>query len=82
MQNRTYMFYSRININALFELCKNVRDTEFLKPLGKRIRELRLHRSIWQSGMDNYAGIGRIERGQLKVSVCHQKKYVILLIPF
>lgn len=52
-----------------------VKDDKFLKLLGNRIRELRKQRKITQVELavlcNNYAEqIGRIERGELNVSVC------------
>jgi transcriptional regulator with XRE-family HTH domain len=57
---------------------QKVKDIDFLKKLGKRIRYLRLEKKYSQLDlavkMDNYAEqIGRIERGQLNVSICTLK---------
>jgi transcriptional regulator with XRE-family HTH domain len=53
---------------------QNVKDIEFLKKLGLWIRNIRKQQNLSQLdvgiGMDNYADqIGRIERGQLNVSI-------------
>ncbi len=58
---------------------QNVKDKEFLKLLGLRIRFLRKLKNLSQLdlavAMDNYAEqIGRIERGQLNVTICTLKK--------
>jgi transcriptional regulator with XRE-family HTH domain len=58
---------------------QNVKDKEFLKLLGKRIRDLRKANGLTQLdlgvAMDNYGEqVGRIERGQLNVSICTLKK--------
>jgi transcriptional regulator with XRE-family HTH domain len=58
---------------------QNVKDKEFLKKLGKHIRQLRVTKGLTQLdlgvAMDNYAEqVGRIERGQVNVSVCTLKK--------
>lgn len=58
---------------------QNVKDKNYLKKLGARIRFLRLERGFSQLdlgvSMDNYAEqISRIERGQLNVSICTLKK--------
>lgn len=58
---------------------QNVKDKTFLKKLGLRIRNLRLEKGLSQLDlgvrMDNYAEqIGRIERGQLNVTICTLKK--------
>jgi transcriptional regulator with XRE-family HTH domain len=58
---------------------QKVKDKEFLKLLGERIRELRNKKGLTQLdlgvAMDNYAEqVGRIERGQLNVSICTLKK--------
>jgi transcriptional regulator with XRE-family HTH domain len=57
---------------------QKVKDIDFLKKLGKRIRYLRLEKKYSQLNlavkMDNYAEqIGRFERGQLNVSICTLK---------
>jgi transcriptional regulator with XRE-family HTH domain len=56
-----------------------VKDKKYLKQLGARIRELRLQKGLSQVDlgirMDNYGEeIGRIERGQLNVTICALKK--------
>ncbi len=58
---------------------QNIFDKEFLKALGKRIAFLRRAKGLTQLDlairMDNHAEqIGRIERGQLNVSICTLKK--------
>jgi transcriptional regulator with XRE-family HTH domain len=58
---------------------QNVKDKVFLGKLGRHIRNLRLERGLTQADvgidMDNYAEqIGRIERGQLNVTICTLKK--------
>ncbi len=58
---------------------QKVKDKIFLKKLGLHIRKLRLQRGLTQSDigidMDNYAEqVGRIERGQLNVTICTLKK--------
>lgn len=58
---------------------QNVKDEKFLKLLGKRIREMRLAKGLSQVdvgiAMDNYGEqIGRIERGELNVTICTLKK--------
>lgn len=58
---------------------QNVKDKGFLNKLGARVKKLRLERNLSQLDlgvlMDNYAEqIGRIERGQLNVSICTLKK--------
>ena len=58
---------------------QKVKDKKFLQSLGSRIRGIRLEKGLTQAevavGMDNYAEqIGRIERGQLNVSICTLKK--------
>jgi transcriptional regulator with XRE-family HTH domain len=58
---------------------QNVKDKVFLGKLGRHIRKLRLERGLTQADvgidMDNYAEqIGRIERGQLNVTICTLKK--------
>jgi len=52
-----------------------VRNTDLLITLGKRIRELRLERKLTQDELgfvcNNHGEqIGRIERGELNVSIC------------
>ena len=56
-----------------------VKDTIFLKALENRIRLLRVQKKLSQlyvgASMDNYAEqIGRIERGELNVTICTLKK--------
>ena len=65
----------------LSPLCRvqNVKDNKFLLKLGHRIKEIRIEKGLTQAevgvGMDNYAEqIGRIERGQLNVTICTLKK--------
>lgn len=58
---------------------QNVKDQKFLTQLGKRLRELRLAKGLSQVdvgvAMDNYGEqIGRIERGELNVTICTLKK--------
>lgn len=58
---------------------QNVKDKLFLKKLGLRIRAIRKLKNLSQLdvgvAMDNYAEqIGRIERGELNVSICTLKK--------
>lgn len=58
---------------------QNVKDKIFLKKLGLRIRELRKLKNLTQLdvgvAMDNFAEqIGRIERGELNVTICTLKK--------
>lgn len=60
-------------------LVQNVKDKPFLKLLGLRIKQLRTQKGLTQLDlgvlMDNYAEqVGRIERGQLNVSICTFKK--------
>jgi transcriptional regulator with XRE-family HTH domain len=52
-----------------------VKDEEFLRKLGNRIREARKARNLSQMELavlcDNYAEqVGRIERGKSNVSIC------------
>lgn len=61
-------------------LVQNVKDKPFLKLLGLRIKQLRTQKGLTQLDlgvlMDNYAEqVGRIERGQLNVSICTLKKF-------
>ncbi len=56
----------------------NNRDNKLLKKLGDRIRQLRKSKNLTQVELavacDNYAEqIGRIERGELNVSICTLK---------
>jgi transcriptional regulator with XRE-family HTH domain len=58
---------------------QNVKDKIYLKKLGARIKTLRLEKGMSQLdlgvSMDNYAEqVGRIERGQLNVTICTLKK--------
>ena len=58
---------------------QKVKDKIFLKKLGSQIREIRKSKNLSQLdvgvAMDNFAEqIGRIERGELNVSVCTLKK--------
>jgi transcriptional regulator with XRE-family HTH domain len=58
---------------------QNVKDQKFLKQLGRRIRQLRTAKGLSQVdvgvAMDNYGEqIGRIERGELNVTICTLKK--------
>ncbi len=58
---------------------QEVKDIEYLKKLGNRIRELRKMQKMTQldvaGKMENFAEqIGRIERGEQNVSVCTLKK--------
>lgn len=58
---------------------QNVKDTDFLKLLGNRIRAERKAKGFSQVdlgiAMDNYGEqIGRIERGQFNVTICTLKK--------
>jgi transcriptional regulator with XRE-family HTH domain len=58
---------------------QNVKDKKFLIQLGKRIRGIRLEKGLSQVdvgiAMDNYGEqIGRIERGELNVTICTLKK--------
>jgi transcriptional regulator with XRE-family HTH domain len=58
---------------------QNVKDEKFLKLLGRRIRNLRMAKGLSQVdvgvAMDNYGEqIGRIERGELNVTICTLKK--------
>jgi transcriptional regulator with XRE-family HTH domain len=58
---------------------QNVKDRVFLKKIGLRIKSFRLAKGLSQLDlavrMDNYAEqIGRIERGQLNVTICTLKK--------
>lgn len=55
-----------------------IKDTKFLKKLGARIRALRKARNMSQVELavrcNNYAEqIGRIERGELNVTICSLK---------
>ena len=55
-----------------------VKDEKFLKKLGAKIRELRKSRNMTQVELgvacNNYAEqIGRIERGELNVTICSLK---------
>lgn len=57
---------------------QGVKDKRFLKKLGGRIRTLRLEKGLTQLDlavkMNNYAEqIGRIERGELNVTICSLK---------
>jgi len=57
---------------------QGVRNKKFLKKLGFKLRELRLERELTQLDLaikiNNYAEqIGRIERGELNVSICTLK---------
>ena len=57
---------------------QNVKDIKFLKALGKRLREIKekgLSQVDLGIKMDNYGEqIGKIERGQLNVTICTLKK--------
>lgn len=58
---------------------QNVNDKPFLQKLGKHIKKLRKEKKYTQLDlavqMDNYAEqIGRIERGELNVTICTLKK--------
>lgn len=58
---------------------QNVKDKIFLQKLGLRIRKIRKLKNLSQLdvgvAMDNYAEqVGRIERGELNVSICTLKK--------
>ena len=58
---------------------QNVTDKDFLKALGNHIRIIRKNKHLTQLdvgvAMDNYAEqIGRIERGELNVTICTLKK--------
>lgn len=58
---------------------QNIYDKEFLKQLGKHIASLRKTKGLTQFDlamrMDNHAEqIGRVERGQLNVTICTLKK--------
>lgn len=57
----------------------SIKDKTFLKKLGARIKKIRLAKGLSQLdvgvAMDNYAEqVGRIERGQLNVTICTLKK--------
>ena len=57
---------------------QKVKDKKFLKELGNRVRQIRLQQGLSQLDLgiaiDNYAEqIGRIERGELNVSICTLK---------
>jgi transcriptional regulator with XRE-family HTH domain len=63
---------------------QNVKDKKFLIQLGKRIRGIRLEKGLSQVdvgiAMDNYGEqIGRIERGELNVTICTLKKIAEVL---
>ncbi len=73
------MFY--LIFTHIYQHCyvQNVKDKAFLKLLGHRIKQLRTNKGLTQLDlgvlMDNYAEqVGRIERGQLNVSICTLKK--------
>lgn len=73
-----YVLFIFLNFAALC-IVQNVKDTVFLKKLGIRIREIRKQQNLSQVdvgiAMDNYGEqIGRIERGELNVSICTLKK--------
>lgn len=58
---------------------QNVKDDIFLRQLGNRIRELRKNRGLTQTDLgsmiENHGEqIGRIERGELNVTICTLKK--------
>lgn len=58
---------------------QNVKDKKFLKQLGNRVREIRRDKGLSQVDvgirMDNYGEqIGRIERGEINVTICTLKK--------
>lgn len=58
---------------------QNVKDDIFLRQLGNRIRELRKNRGLTQIDLgtmiENHGEqIGRIERGELNVTICTLKK--------
>lgn len=58
---------------------QEVKDDEYLKKLGDRIRHIRKSKNMTQldlaGKMDNFAEqIGRIERGKQNVSVCTLKR--------
>jgi transcriptional regulator with XRE-family HTH domain len=58
---------------------QSVKDKAFLKKLGVRIKRIRKEKGMSQLdlgvAMDNYAEqVGRIERGQLNVTICTLKK--------
>ena len=61
-------------------IVQNVIDKIFLKILGNHIRDIRKSKNLTQLdvgvAMDNYAEqIGRIERGELNITICTLKKY-------
>ncbi len=73
-----YVLFIFLNYTALCSV-QNVKDIVFLKRLGLRIREIRKQQNLSQVdvgiAMDNYGEqIGRIERGELNVSICTLKK--------
>jgi transcriptional regulator with XRE-family HTH domain len=56
-----------------------VKDKKFLKRRGKRLREIRTEKGLSQVDvgirMDNYGEqIGRLERGEVNVTICTLKK--------
>ena len=58
---------------------QNIKDKTFLKKLGERIRQIRKAKNLSQVdvgvAMDNFGEqIGRIERGELNVTICTLKK--------
>ncbi|HRD58086.1 MAG TPA: helix-turn-helix transcriptional regulator [Ferruginibacter sp.] len=58
---------------------QHVKDKDFLKQLGGRIRTIRKSKKMSQVdvgiAMDNFGEqIGRIERGELNVTICTLKK--------
>lgn len=57
---------------------QSVKNKKFLKRLGLHVREIRIKKNLTQLDLaikiDNYAEqIGRIERGELNVSICTLK---------
>jgi transcriptional regulator with XRE-family HTH domain len=64
--------------------CAKCEGQKFLIQLGKRIRGIRLEKGLSQVdvgiAMDNYGEqIGRIERGELNVTICTLKKIAEVL---
>lgn len=57
---------------------QGIKNNKFLKKLGLKIRQVRIEKGLTQLDLamkiDNYAEqIGRVERGELNVSICTLK---------
>ncbi len=59
-------------------MLQGIKNNKFLKKLGLKIRQVRIEKGLTQLDLamkiDNYAEqIGRVERGELNVSICTLK---------